>query len=172
MTPGPPSSSAAAASSAASPRASPPASAAKAAPASRWRCWRAPAARPGAGGAMVATVEHRMLGRKTWEKSLENGKTMGILWENYGENMNTWEFYGKTRMIFSRNMGRSMGKQEKMGQFLGNLWWILWLMVDISASRDRVFFFFRATYVGIVENYDICIPFSWIVANILTWFMI
>jgi len=63
-----------------------------------------------------------MLGRKTWEKSLENGKTMGILWENYGENMNTWEFYGKTRMIFSRNMGRSMGKQEKMGQFLGNLW--------------------------------------------------
>jgi hypothetical protein len=37
-------------------------------------------------------------------------------------------------------MGRSMGKQEKMGQFLGNLWWILWLMVDISASRDRGFF--------------------------------
>jgi hypothetical protein len=68
-------------------------------------------------------------------------------------------------------MGRSMGKQEKMGQFLGNLWWILWLMVDISASRDRGFF--RATYMGIVEeNYDMCIPFSWIVTNILTWFII
>ena len=48
---------------------------------------------------MVATVEHRMPGRKTWEKSLENGKTMGILWEIYGENMKIWEFYGKTRMI-------------------------------------------------------------------------
>lgn len=61
-------------------------------------------------------------GQKNLGKSLENGKTMGILWEIYGENMKIWEFYGKTRMICSRNMGRSMGKQEKMGQFLGNLW--------------------------------------------------
>lgn len=83
MTPGPPSSSAAAASSAASPRASPPASAAKAAPASRWRCWRAPAARPGAGAPWWPRWS-----TGCWaEKPGKSRWKMAKLWEFYGKTM-------------------------------------------------------------------------------------